>query len=131
MGLASHRPERLQRTDPSYALERFTACKAEHLASGFLAEHASYVLWGHGATGRSLRRALAEHGRRPGHIVERHPGRLGNVIDGAPVVPPEALYELRPPRIVVSVSGAAARREIRSWLDEAGFVELRDYVCAA
>ena len=59
-----------------------------------------------------------------------HPGRLGQRIHGAPVIDPEALAGRRE-RIVVSVAGAGARREIRHALAAMQFVERRDFVCAA
>jgi glycosyltransferase involved in cell wall biosynthesis len=124
-------PARLSRVHPNYADDRFTACKAEYLAAGFLANLDRYVLWGYGGTGRALRRELAERGREPSHIVELHPGRLGQRIHGAPVIPPQALREIDCPRIVVSVAGAGPRSEIRAALARMGFRELQDYICAA
>jgi cellulose synthase/poly-beta-1,6-N-acetylglucosamine synthase-like glycosyltransferase len=124
-------PARLSRTSPAYAQERFTACKAAFLARGFLAAREDYVLWGYGATGRALRRALAEQGKRPSHVVELHPGRIGQRIHGAPVVAPDALPALRGRPLVVSVAGAEARGEIRAALAAQGFVETRDFVVAA
>ncbi len=126
-----HGPGRLSRRSPVYALERFTACKAHHLAAGFLADAPRYVLWGYGGTGRSLRRALAAHGRTPSHVVELHPGRLGQRIHGAPVIPPEELASLPGARIVVSVAGARPRAEIRGVLARLGQREGRDFLCAA
>jgi len=132
-------PDRLSRRDPTYGLDRFTACKAAFLADGLLRNRPSYVLWGYGDTGRALRRALLTHGRAPSHVVELHPGRLGdqcggrpgNRIHGAPVIRPEALLELRPRALVVSVAGAGPRAEIRAALAAMGFQEGRDFVCAA
>lgn len=124
-------PRRLSRTAPAYGLDRFAACKAAFLAAGPLAASPRYVLWGHGATGRLLRRALAARGCHPAYIVELHPGRLGKVIHGAPVVPPDALPGLPRLPVVVSVAGAPARAEIRAALAAMGFAELRDFVCAA
>jgi hypothetical protein len=125
------RPDRLTRRHPRYALDRLTACRAAFLASGFLAGASDYVLWGYGGTGRALRRALLAHGKRPSHVVEVHRGRLGNVIHGAPVVPPAALGALGPCRVVASVAGEGPRGQIREALGAMGFVELRDFVCAA
>jgi glycosyltransferase involved in cell wall biosynthesis len=125
------RPDRLTRTDGRYALDRLTACRAAFLATGFLAGVAEYVLWGYGDTGRALRTALLAHGKRPSHVVEVHQGRLGNLIHGAPVVPPEALGGLAPCRVVASVAGQEPRRQIREYLGALGFIELRDFVCAA
>ena len=124
-------PNRLSRRHPAYSDAAFTACKAEHLATGLLADTAEYVLWGYGGTGRSLRRALAVHDRAPSHIVELHPGRLGQRIHGAPVVGPDALPTLRGRKLIASVAGAGPRGQIRHALARAGFDELRDFVCAA
>ncbi len=126
-----NRPERLSRVGAPYAIERFTACKAHFLARGFLARSPRYVLWGYGATGRELRRALLAHGKEPSHIIEVHPGRLGMRIHGAPVIAPEGLRSVETRPIVASVAGAPARNEIRAALEAMGLRELRDFVCAA
>jgi glycosyltransferase involved in cell wall biosynthesis len=125
------RPDRLSRRDPRYSLAQFTACKAHYLASGFLRGHDEYVLWGYGGTGRALRRALAAHGRTPVRIVEVKRTRLGQRIYGALVIPPEALRETPRLPIVVSVARPQPRAEIRGALASMGFVEGRDFVCAA
>jgi glycosyltransferase involved in cell wall biosynthesis len=124
-------PDRLSRNSEDYAVERFTACKAAHLAAGFLATSDDYVLWGYGGTGRSLQRALRAHGKRPATIIELHPGRIGNTIAGAPVVAPEDWLRAPRHRLVVSVAGAEARSEIRAALHQAGLRDGLDYVCAA
>jgi glycosyltransferase involved in cell wall biosynthesis len=124
-------PWRLSRTNPTYALERFTDCKAAFLASGFLAGTDTYMLWGYGATGKALRRALLLHTKIPSHIIELHPGRLGQTIHGAPVIPPEALVRVPRRPVVVSVAGEQARHDIRDAMEAMGFVETHDFVCAA
>jgi hypothetical protein len=138
LGVVPHRlhlwrdgPHRLTRTHPRYAQERIVACKAEFLAARFLAGGDRYVLWGHGGTGRALRRALAAYGKRPSHVIEVHPGRIGNAIDGASVLPPEGLRALPRGRLVASVAGAEARGLIRGFLATLGWREGRDYVVAA
>jgi glycosyltransferase involved in cell wall biosynthesis len=124
-------PARLSRASTTYGTERFTACKAAFLAAGFLSGTAEYILWGYGDTGRALRRALLAHGKRPAYIVEVHPGRLGNRIHDAPVVPPQDLPCLPRYPVVVSVAGTGARRQIRAAMRAMGFEELRDFICAA
>ena len=124
-------PSRLTRAHPRYAQERIVACKAAFLATGFLAGDARYVLWGYGGTGRALRRALATHGKRPSHVIEVHPGRIGNWIDDAPMLAPDGLRALPRGRLVASVAGAEARRLIREFLIGLGWLEQRDYVIAA
>lgn len=124
-------PGRLSRTDPRYGLDRFTACKAAHLAGSFLADTDAYALWGYGRTGRTLARALRDCGKRPAAILELHPGRMGNRIAGAPVVHPDDWLRAPTHPLVVSVARAAPRAQIRAALAEAGRREAVDYVCAA
>jgi glycosyltransferase involved in cell wall biosynthesis len=124
-------PARLSRTSPVYALEHFTACKAAFLAASFLAASTLYILWGYGDTGKALRRALLAYGKKPSYIVELHAGRLGNRIHGAMVIPPAGLTQIPRDPVVVSVAGAQARSEIRQAMARMGFLETRDFVCAA
>jgi hypothetical protein len=126
-----HAEGRLSQTGDAYTGARFTACKAEFLANGFLAGGERYALWGYGGTGRALARALRGHAKRPELIVELHPRRIGRTIQGARVVaPPELARGLALP-LVVSVAGATARAQIRAELARLGLRETVDYVCAA
>lgn len=124
---------RLSRTDENYGLERFTRCKAHFLAATWLSGRNDYVLWGHGDTGRSLRRALAEQGKSASLIVDVHPGRIGQVIHGCRVVHPEQLHATNAAnhKIVASVAGLAARSDLRTIAARIGLVEGRDYIVAA
>jgi len=124
-------PGRLSRTHAHYALDRFTACKAAHLAAGFLADLSEYVLWGYGPTAKAMRKALLVHQKTPVRIVELHPRRIGRKIHGAPVIAPEALECGAEPRIIVSVAGVGPRTRIREWLAAHGFEDGRDFVCTA
>jgi glycosyltransferase involved in cell wall biosynthesis len=125
------RADSWSRTNPAYDVGQFTACKAHYLARGFLAATASYVLWGYGATGRTLRRALTRYGKTPSHIVEVKASRVGQRIHGAPVIRIAELAALRGQRIVVSVARIGPRSEIRDALAAMRFVEGQDFVCAA
>ena len=125
------RPDRLSRSDGRYSQAMFVACKAHYLAAGFLARGDRYLLWGFGATGQALHRALAALGKQPSHIVEVKPGRIGKRIHGAPVIRPEALASIERRPLVVSVAHAGPRAEIRGILAGFGFLERRDFVCAA
>lgn len=122
---------RLSRTDGRYAVGQFTACKAEHLARGFLASTDRYVLWGYGDTGRALRRALLAYAKEPAAIVEVKAGRIGQRIHGAPVVAVHDLPRLPRLPVVVSVARAGPRDEVRAALAAMGRVESLDFVCAA
>jgi glycosyltransferase involved in cell wall biosynthesis len=126
---------RLSRTSPAYADERFSACKAYYLAAGFLKSEARYVLWGYGNTGRQLAKSLANHAKHPSAIIEVHPGRLGQRILGVPVIAPAQLRQFMQEHgtapIVASVARAGPRAQVRDALGALGLRELRDYVCAA
>jgi glycosyltransferase involved in cell wall biosynthesis len=122
---------RLSRISSRYSLAAFVQCKAQFLASGFLAESDRYLLWGFGDTGKALANALARRGKHPAAIIELHPGRIGQLIRGVPVLPPSALPGSSRRPLIVSVAGAGPRGEIRRALSVMGFRELRDYVCAA
>jgi len=124
-------PSRLWRTHDAYAPDRFVACKAHHLATGPLRHDDAYLLWGHGETGKALRRALAAEGKRAVAIVEIHPRRIGTAIEGAPIVRPEAIASLPKRPLVASVAGAFARAEIRRFCDRIGLREGVDYWLAA
>ncbi len=123
--------ERLSRTSARYSIAAFTECKAEYLSRRFLKTTERYVLWGFGDTGKALCEQLSRRGKHPSAIVELHPGRLGQLIRGVRVIPPETLRTLPRQPIVVSVAGLTPRTEIRAALAEMGFTELTDYVCAA
>ena len=122
---------RLSRTSARYSIPAFVACKAEFLARGFLAAHGRYTLWGYGDTGKALADALARLNKHPAAILELHPRRLGQWIRGVRVVAPETLPSLPRLPVIVSVAGRGPRAEIRAALTDMGFVESRDYVCAA
>ncbi len=122
---------RLWRRDPRYTPARIAACKAAFLADGFLARDDSYVLCGYGSTARVLRKALLACGKRPSHVVDVHPRRIGNRIHGAAVIAVDELSRHRDRPFVASVAGEAARTAIRALLAQHGLVELRDFVCAA
>lgn len=124
-------PARLSRTHPSYRTEIFATCKAEFLASGFLAHSERYVLWGYGATGRALHAALAQHGKHLAQLVEMHPGRIGNTIHGAPVIKPQDLATPATIPLIVSVAHIRPRQQIRAFLSARGYQERCDFVCAA
>ena len=124
-------PARLSRRHPNYEQPRFTACRAWYLSRDFLRNQSRYVLWGHGRTGRALRKALAELGHEPERIVDVHPRRIGQRIHGAEVIPPEDLTRHQRLPVIASVAGPGPRGEIREALNSMEFREGYDYVVAA
>lgn len=124
-------PDRASRRDPRYGLDRFVECKAAYLAQGYLAGSPSYVLWGYGDTGRMLRAALLRYGKTLSHVIEVKASRIGQRIHGAPVLPIADVASLRGQPLVVSVAREGPRQEIRTALAALGFIEGREFVCAA
>jgi glycosyltransferase involved in cell wall biosynthesis len=123
--------ERLSRTDPRYGIDRFTELRARFLVAGPLERFDSYVLWGYGHTGKSLKRALLRLGRRPRKIIDVHPGRVGQRIEGVPVVGPEDIKPETDCPLLVSVAGDKPRKQIRAALAELKMIETQDYFCCA
>lgn len=118
---------RLTRCDPRYSLKQFARCKAHHLCHDLLKNQRHYLLWGYGETGRLLQQALSQLGRRAAVIVDLHPGRMGQRIHGAEVIPPHKLDPSIDLPILASVARASARWEIRRFLKQRGAVEPVDF----
>lgn len=122
---------RLSRVDPRYAADAFARAKAHFLARGFLAREERYVLVGYGPTGKLLRAALAAEGKHPSHILDLHPGRIGQTIDGVRVEGGDALDRVPRGPMLVCVAHAGPREAARVALAAGGREELRDFVCCA
>lgn len=127
------RPDSLSRRSPAYTEAAFTRCRAAFLARGFLADQQDYALVGYGDTGKALRRALDAEGRTCRRIYELHPGRVGQRIDGAPVLHRDELAApaARELPLLVSVAGQDARETLRGVLADAGHEDGTDFVCCA
>ena len=121
------------RTEPRYSLSAFTRCRAAALARDYLTAENPWLLWGHGATGKALRQALASHGYSPTAILEVDSRKIGQRIEGIPVI--NALSWLNEDdadhQLVVSVSGSIARQKIRESLASTGRIEGEGFFFAA
>jgi glycosyltransferase involved in cell wall biosynthesis len=114
---------RVTRTDPRYGLDRHLAMKARFLTPLL---RRPLTLWGAGEIGLKLSRLLGGVDR----FVDVNPRKIGMSIDGAKVIPHTELGS--PEGLLVAAVGAkGARENIRLHLNERGWVEGRDYVCAA
>lgn len=114
---------RVTRTDPRYELERHLDLKARFLKP--LLQRPISV-WGAGEIGLKLARRLGGVDR----FIDVNPRKIGMQIDGAPVV---GLDDVGPPKghLVAAVGAKGARENIRVFLRTAGWVEGRDFTCAA
>ncbi len=121
-----HHERRATLVDPRYAIERFTATKAPHLARWLNGR--SFAMWGAGPTGKRLARALEPYGARPAMFLDIDPSK--REARGVPVVAPDTIA--RGAQIIVAAVGARGARElIRADLRARGFIEGTDFVCAS
>ena len=124
-------PNRLTRTDPRYDHSQFTRLKAHFLARRW---PEAVRIWGAGRDGRRMARALEAEGVRIQSFIDIDPKKIGGVRRGnVPVVGPDSLEPPKPTDspIVTAVGVPGARAWIRGELEAKGFVECRDFVCAA
>jgi len=125
-----HREGRLTFGDPRYDIARFIDAKAHYLAPWLATRGRPVAVWGAGPTGKRVARALERRGVRTALFVDIDPKKLGRTARGAPIEPASTL---RPAchTIVVAVGARGARALVRRQLDQMGFVDGCDYVCAA
>jgi hypothetical protein len=124
-------PDRLSRTHPSYSEEAFRRCKVHHLLRTHLRRGRGVVVWGAGPVGKAFARELLAQGGSLEAFVDLDPRKLGQIIHGAPVLPPDRALDLPSVFSVAAVGKGRGRDEIRTALQEAGRVENRDFVAVA
>lgn len=122
---------RLTRTDPRYRPEAMTELKARHLARLEALRRDGATVWGAGNQGLRLARALRTLGCGVHALVDVSPRKVGQRIDGWPVLAPSALTQARRGHVIAAVGAKGAREEIRAFLEAAGLEEERDFTCAA
>lgn len=130
-------PDRLSRTSPRYAPDAFVSCKVHHLRRTLLDGDRPAIVWGAGPVGKRFARALAAHGSPIEAFVELAPGKIGQVIHGAPVLDTAKALERLPERPgggslhLAAVGQPGARTRIVAQLQAAGARPLDDFVAVA
>jgi glycosyltransferase involved in cell wall biosynthesis len=120
---------RLTRTDPRYAREAFDRIRARYLAADPRLQHGRQLaIWGAGRQTRKRVAHLLAHGFRPSAWVDIDPRKIGNRLDGVPVVGPEWLASAESPFILSYVSNHGARAMIAEALQAMGYSEGGDYL---
>jgi GT2 family glycosyltransferase len=119
---------RLTRTDERYSLERHLDLKARFVLARFGA--AELTIWGAGEVGLALTRRLRAGGAKVVRLVDVSPRKVGQKIDGLPVIAPAGLGEPRG-HLIAAVGAKGARAEIRAFLEKAGWVEGEQFTCVA
>jgi GT2 family glycosyltransferase len=117
-------------TQPQFRREAMRELKAGFLARRCLADGRPVTIWGAGRDGRRTARALEAHGLRARRFVDIDPKKIGRRARDLPI---ESTAELDVDGefIVASVAARGARDAIRHHLNEQGFLEGQDFLCAA
>ena len=127
-------PERHSLRSERYAPQAFRRCKVHFLRAAFLPPGRPVVVWGAGKVGKPLARELQRQGIPVAAFVDLDPRKIGQEIQGAPVLAPEGVEPLvrdSDPYVLAAVGSPGAREEIREALDTMNLIEIDDYrVCS-
>jgi glycosyltransferase involved in cell wall biosynthesis len=119
---------------PRYTSARLLEARAAYLSRDLARRERPIAVWGAGPTGRRLARALEAFGLRAALFIDIDPRKIGRIARGAPITPADAgLERVRAEEavVVVAVGAAGARDLVRAHMMTRGFVEGRDFLCAA
>jgi len=120
---------RLTRTDSRYAREAFDRIRAHYLARDpRLQQPRPLAFWGAGRNTRKRVANLLSHGFRPSVWIDIDPRKIGNIVDGAPVVSPDWLAREEKPFVLSYVSNHGARALIAADLQALDYREGHDYL---
>jgi glycosyltransferase involved in cell wall biosynthesis len=120
-GRATHRDER-------YSLDAFFELKAAYLVPELRAKGRPIAIAGAGPGGKRWARRLREAGLDVAHFVDVHPGRIGQEIQGVPVVGYDDLPRLRGHFLLAAVGPRGGRDEVERQFSGAGFLWGEDYL---
>lgn len=124
---------RLSMRSERYAPAAFRRCKVHHLLRAYLPAGRPIVIWGAGRVGKPLAVELLRHRVQPVAFVDLDPRKIGQVIHGAEVLPPDRLAggAGERPFVLAAVGSPGARGEIRDSLGALGFKERADFLVFA
>ena len=116
------RPDRLSRVDPRYSVDAFYRTKSRYLKS-WLAERGikTVAVWGAGRTSRKRAEILTQHGIEIGFYIDIDPKKIGNRVNGRPVLSMDALPEPGHRFILSYVGSWGARELIERHLQKRGY----------
>jgi len=116
-------PGRLSRTDPRCSRESFDRLKAKYLARDprFLEHRDNFVIWGAGRKTRRRCCHLLDQGFQPRAWVDIDPAKIGNTLQGVPVVGMQWLRHNPASFVLIYVTNHGARDEIAAALTAMGF----------
>ncbi len=127
------RPDRLSRVDPRCRRAAFDRVKLDYLRRDpLLKNHRErFVCWGAGRKTRRRSDPLLAAGLRPRAWIDIDSRKIGNRIDGIPVVAPEWLRAHRDHLVLCWISNHGARDGIQRFLHRLGLREGQGYLLLA
>ena len=123
-------PARTSRTDSRYSREAFDRLRARYLATDarLCSRADNFVIWGAGRITRKRCRHLLERGFTPRAWIDIDPRKIGNKLNGVPVVSPGWLEREPQPFVLVYVASHGAREIIGDELEQRGYQRGDDYL---
>jgi glycosyltransferase involved in cell wall biosynthesis len=120
---------RLTRDDPRFRRRAHLALKADYLSLEL--GEGPVILCGTGPTGLRLMRHLREHGTPVSLFVDVHPRKIGQRIDGIPVIAPSGVPPAGKGHLLAAVGTYGGREEVRGLARAKGWREGVDFTCCA
>ena len=124
-------PNRATRNNPRYDADAFFRAKAYYLAQGPLKNVKEVVAWGAGKTSKQRSAYLKEYGIKIAAYIDVDPNKIGNKIQGVPIIDPTRLSDYPHHLILSFVGNRGAREDIRRMLAEMGKIEGKDFIACA
>lgn len=122
-------PNRLSRLDQRYRRNAFDKLRAKYLAADrrLRTRQQEFAIWGAGRRTRQRCAHLLKQGFSPCAWIDIDPRKIGNRLNGVPVVEPGWLVKNRV-FVLVYVSNHGARDDIAEWLHRQGYSRAKDYL---
>lgn len=123
-------PTRLSRTDSRCSDDAFSRLRLRYLSRDpvFAEARSRLVIWGAGRKTRLRLAPLFASGVTPTAWIDIDPRKIGNLVDGAPVLGPQALRDFDNPFVLSCVRNHGAREQIADALRKLELVEGRHWL---
>lgn len=122
---------RYTRTAPACTRQAFDLVRAEYLSQDWrLLQQRPLVYCGAGRITRKRAELMINRGFTPSAWVDIDPRKIGNKLDGIPVVRPEWIMENRAnnPFMLIYIASHGARDQLAAWLETNSFHIGKDYL---
>ncbi len=123
-------PRRTSRVDERYSRDAFDRLRAAYLSQEhrLLKHRDNFVIWGAGRKTRKRCQHLLNHGFTPQAWIDIDPNKIGNKLNGVPVVAPEWLQSENMPFVLGYVANHGARDDIATQLNAMGYQRGHNYL---